>query len=437
MQILSVAAAFLFLGNAALCSGFGRVKSGVVIDGIEVGGLPYAAAEKILREDLATRVLPVVIHAPKGDLFFDLPVADDAAELVRRAKRDEKLTLSFTRRWADMEGTLQEVCARNSETAIPAELGFSRAGFTYSPGKSGIACDYGALLEDAQEGLSRERCELSLKTRSYLPAVTEEMLRKRTRKLASFSTAFDPQNAPRSRNIALAAEKISGSVILPGEEFSFNKTVGARTAENGFEIANVIYEGEFVPGVGGGVCQTSTTLFGAALRAGLTITESHAHSLSVGYVPPSLDAMVSSSSDLRFLNPYAFPVYLLGGAEGGSVTFSVYGMPDGRTYRTESVTLARISPPEPEIVEGESGELRREKEGIKSESYLIVTDKGGRLLSRTRIRRDCYAAVRGKRGALPVPKAGESVPKEGQESLVGSENIQNSFEKIPEAGKND
>lgn len=400
MQLFAIAAAFLFLGNAVFCP-VGRVKRGAVVDGVEIGGLPYAEAEKLLHEELSLHVSPVCVHTPKGVFRFDLPVSDNAAEIVRKVKENQTASLSYSRRWTDMEEDLFRICKENSREAVSAEVLFSGDGFRYTPAQCGVACDYHRLLCDAQKGLSQKKCDLFLKTRSVRPSVTEETLRKRTQKLASFSTSFDPSNAPRSRNIALAAQKISGSVIGPKEEFSFNQTVGERTQENGFEIANVIYEGEFVPGVGGGVCQASTTLFCAALFAGLSVTESHAHSLSVRYVPPSLDAMVSSVSDLRFLNPYDFPVYLLGGTKNGEVFFTVYGMPDGKTYKAESVTLGKIVPPAPEIVEGERGVLKKEREGIKSESYLSVFDKNGRLLSRKRIRRDCYAAERGKIGSIP------------------------------------
>lgn len=90
----------------------------------------------------------------------------------------------------------------------------------------------------------------------------------RTQKLSSFSTRFDASKTARVHNISLACERIAGSVLEPGEIFSFNETVGLRTRENGFLDAPVIVAGEFVSGTGGGVCQASTTLMGAALRAG-------------------------------------------------------------------------------------------------------------------------------------------------------------------------
>ena len=221
-------------------------------------------------------------------------------------------------------------------------------------------------------------------------------MKARTKKLSAFSTYFDASKTARAHNIALACERVAGNVLLPGETFSFNTAVGLRTAENGFLEAPIISGGEYVSGTGGGVCQASTTLMNAALRAGLTVTESRPHSLAVGYVPPSLDAMVSRWSDLKFTNPYPFPVYLLGRAAAGKVTFEIYGKPDGRRYETESRVLARIPPPEAEIREGEEDRtVRAEKEGVRSESYLLVYDERGALVQKKLLRRDSYAAVQG------------------------------------------
>ena len=127
-------------------------------------------------------------------------------------------------------------------------------------------------------------------------------------KISSYTTYFNAEDRGRCENIAIAAELISGITVQPYGEFSFNQTVGKRTEEAGFQQAKIIVNGEYVLGTGGGVCQVSTTLYNAALKSGLTVTEFHPHSLQVSYVPPSRDAMVSTQSDLCFINPHSFPV---------------------------------------------------------------------------------------------------------------------------------
>lgn len=136
----------------------------------------------------------------------------------------------------------------------------------------------------------------------------------------------------RCRNIELAASFLNGVTLEGGEALSFNKTVGERTAARGFKEAKIIQSGEFISGVGGGVCQASTTLFNAALLSGLNVTERRNHSLSVSYVPASRDAAVSSRCDLKIVNPFAYPVYLRAVCAGKRITVTFYGTRSRRTY---------------------------------------------------------------------------------------------------------
>lgn len=375
----------------------GRVERGVTIEGIAVGGQKYDVAERVVREKIKSELAPLTVHTPAGDVSFSLEFQDNLHELVRRAKKGESLEAEVRRQWATMEEDIAALCEQNAKTAQNAEVGFSAAGFSYQAEKKGLYCDYARAIALAEEGLKSG--EFTLPVGEYAPAVTEQILRERTRLLAKYTTYFDAENKPRAGNIALAASRIAGVVLGAGEEFSFNGTVGARTKANGFQEASVILDGKFVPGVGGGVCQASTTLMNAAIRAGLTVTESRPHSLSVGYVPPSLDAMVSSQSDLRFRNPYPFPVYLNARTKGGSVTFYVYGKQDGKKYETESHVLYRIAPPP--AAEVDAGPCKG-KEGLVSESYLLVYDGSGKLLSRKLFRRDRYAPVQEKKLKEPV-----------------------------------
>lgn len=410
----NVTAALLLAGSAFFlqgCSAGGTVKRNVVIEGVEVGGLPYAEAEERVRAKIAEDLPPLVVRTPAGEFPVKLSFSDNVSELVRGAKKGESLSADVKREWVGEEEELEEICVANARTAVDAQLSFSADGFSYSPETDGIACDYRKLLSDVTDALSEDITEITLVCREYKPAVTEESLRARTRLLSSYTTYFDGDNEPRVTNIRLSASRVSGTLIGPNGEFSFNAAVGKRTEENGYRLAAVIQDGQFAQGVGGGVCQTSTTLFNAALRAGMTITESRNHSLAVSYVPPSLDAMVSEYSDLKFRNPYDLPVYILSRVQGEGVTFEFYGLPDGYRYETESKVLMRLPPPAPQIVEGEREEvIRAEKEGLASESYLLTYDGEGTLLSRKRIRKDSYAAVQGIYQVVPE----DPVPPEGE-----------------------
>lgn len=379
----------LFCGNA-----FGRVNGGVVINGVEIGGMRYGEAESAVRAQISPASF--CLQTPLGDFSFPLTVTDDVSRLVRVARKNERLTANVSYAWADAESDVFSVCKKVSYAPRNASVRFSKEGaFEYLPAYDGLVCDYERSLKSALDALEQKKMRSQLVTRELAPELTERDLKERTRLVGEYSTAFNGDNAARKHNIALACTKISGTVLPAGGVFSFNETVGKRTEENGFEVASVIFEGEFVPGVGGGVCQVSTTLMNCAVRAGLCVTESRPHSLSVSYVPPSCDAMVSDYSDLKIKNSYAYPVYIAAHTGDTFVTFQIYGMPDGRRYELESTTLLRVSPPPDKVIEGDEDKIvRQAKEGISSESYLAVYE-GERLVSRTLFRRDRYAVVQG------------------------------------------
>ena len=224
-------------------------------------------------------------------------------------------------------------------------------------------------------------------------------------KLGAYTTYFSEKDGGRCRNIALAAERIDGVALQPYGELSFNALVGKRTRENGFFEAKIIAGGEFVVGVGGGVCQVSTTLYNAALLSGLAVVEVHPHSLAVGYAPPSRDAMVSSESDLKLFNPFDETVYFSVKTGNGAITVTVRGEKTGRSYDIESRTVAYIPPPPPEEVT--DGKLIREgRDGVKSEAYL-ERYQGDKLVERKRLRTDEYRPIQG----IIVKKVGEPTIK--------------------------
>lgn len=214
-------------------------------------------------------------------------------------------------------------------------------------------------------------------------------------KISSYTTYFNQNDGGRCANIQIAASLVDGVTIQGYGEFSFNGTVGKRTEEAGFREAKIIVNGEYALGVGGGVCQVSTTLYNAALKSGLRVTEFHPHSLRVGYVAPSRDAMVSAQSDLKLFNPRAHAVYLSAKVVDGAVKITFFGKNEGYRYEIISKSLAEIPPPPPIVKEGENEEILREaKCGVKSEAYL-ETYFGDRLLSRKRLRADEYSPIQG------------------------------------------
>ncbi|WP_453990790.1 VanW family protein [Bacillus nitroreducens] len=142
--------------------------------------------------------------------------------------------------------------------------------------------------------------------------------------LGSFTTYFDASVKGRSFNIKKSADEINNIVLGPGDQFSFNTVVGNASKANGYALATVIVNKEFVPGYGGGICQTSSTLYNAVAKAGLEIVQIHHHSKPVGYVPLGKDATVAYPYlDFKFANNRPYPVVLKSSVKGGSIQFEV------------------------------------------------------------------------------------------------------------------
>lgn len=159
-------------------------------------------------------------------------------------------------------------------------------------------------------------------------------------KLSSFSTGYSSSGGSRKTNIAVAAKNLNGKILLPGESISVDKSIKSRNAANGYAKAGSYLNGKTVQTYGGGICQVSTTLYGAILRAGIIPSTRFAHSMSVGYVPLGLDAAISEGyKDLVFSNPYEHPIYIEATANGSTLTFSIWGdknMLNGYTYQPKS-----------------------------------------------------------------------------------------------------
>lgn len=160
---------------------------------------------------------------------------------------------------------------------------------------------------------------------SLYPKVDSELLANiRARPIGYYVTYFNSRNKYRYNNIRLATQAINNYVVQPNETFSFNRVVGVRTRGRGYLPAKIIVRGEFSEGIGGGICQISSTLFNAVDRAGLTIVQRFSHSRSVPYVPPGRDATVNwGGPDFSFMNNYNQPILIRAHALPGRVYVSI------------------------------------------------------------------------------------------------------------------
>ncbi len=295
--------------------------------------------------------------------------------------------------------------------------------FVISRAREGRIADVKRLYQDIYLALKKgAKARVNLKTIGIAPDVTESDNAKLTDKISEFSTSFSSSADGRKNNIRLAVSKINGTVLGAGEEFSFNGKVGARTEKNGFSVAKIIVAGEYTEGVGGGVCQVSTTLYNAALTAGMKVTSVRNHTIAPSYVSPSLDAMVNaSSSDLKFVNPYDTPVFIKAESANDIAKITFYGLKPEYSIKAISRVISRTEVPEDKVVvdsehkfipadspAGARVRVSYGHAGVKSEAYLRYFSRQGRLIREEKIRSDSYAKTQGIVAVSPDKPSAEN-----------------------------
>lgn len=293
----------------------------------------------------------------------------------------------------NIESDLNEVCARIERAPENAKAFFGKDGtFTYAQGRNGRRADVDATLEKL---VFSDVCEVVCV--DVPPAVTAELLRKNTVKIASFSTSYATSSPARKKNVELAATRLNGKVVPSGGELSFNETVGARTTENGFCEAKVIVNGEYTTGVGGGVCQVSTTLYNAWLLTGQSVPVSRAHSLVPSYVRPGLDAMVSETGDLVVRNDSRFPLYIHSEANGSLLTFILFGPKPEYEIVVTNELVRSIPYEEYETIEGDADAvLSYPKPRAIYRSFRLYRENGREIVKEV-LRLSDYLPQKGKK----------------------------------------
>ncbi|MGN1300938.1 MAG: VanW family protein [Clostridia bacterium] len=219
-------------------------------------------------------------------------------------------------------------------------------------------------------------------------------------KLSTFSTRYDATNLTRTNNLQVAVNKINGVVVMPEEIFSYNKTLGKRTAEAGYKDAAGYAGGKVVQMIGGGICQISSTLYDAVVYANLEIVERHNHAFLTSYVGAGKDAtVVYGSLDFRFKNTRNYPIKIESYMQNGIVTVNIYGIKEENEYEVEISTTILSYIPYDVIYENDSSlasgtEIVTQggQKGCKSITYKILK-QNGKEVSRSVLSTDTYSAM--------------------------------------------
>ena len=397
-----------------------RIYRGVYADGLHVGGMTKAEAMAALTEqaDMEGTDFDIVITVGNQSWHVTperVPVSRNVAEIVEQAYaqgrgntaglrgtgrtpfqerldrasdlRSFPVSLQTEKTWD--HDALRELCQgianyvnRDPVNSTVATFDFGTKTFTFTEDQPGARLDaeelydrVGAMLDEGNYFNS-----LFMTPEKIIADVTRTELMNSFGLISAYTTKTT-SNKNRNKNIQLSAQAINGVTVLPGEIFSFNGTTGERTAEKGYLPAAAISGGQSRDEIGGGVCQTSSTLFNAAARANLEILERSPHAWPSSYVEKGFDATVNwPGLDFKFRNNTDWPIFIIAAYADRKVSVSIYGMSLGADVRIdlESVTTKTIPQPEgtnyvinPELKVGESKKTVTGRKGYVVETWKV------------------------------------------------------------------
>lgn len=281
----------------------------------------------------------------------------------------------------------------------PKDAYYTTDPYVVYPHEDGI--DFEISLEEAISGYNNNTEETyTIPLTLIAPAVTTSQIGTEAfpDELGAFSTTYNSGNTNRSTNIRLASQKIDGTVVMPGEVFSYNATVGQRTAAAGFKTAAVYSGGEVTTGIGGGICQVSSTLYNAVLLSNLEIVERYNHGFNPGYVAVGRDATVSwGGPDFKFKNNRDYPVKISCSGTGGKIIVQIFGLlkedeydVEIESYVTRWISYSTITREDSSLSSGETRVIESGSNGCKSVAYRILK-KDGEVVEKELLSQDTYS----------------------------------------------
>ncbi|MBR1623623.1 MAG: VanW family protein, partial [Pseudobutyrivibrio sp.] len=332
------------------------IPNGITIGGIDVGGMTVSQADAAIDEYFAQyddvlftlSANDQTITATGADLCIGPKNADvtvkaatygsfgNFAERFKAVKdleagrgKDFELSVGVDR--AGLISYLNVASSQVNDEASDDYLTRENGSFVFHEGTSGVVVqveESAAIVADYIENQwDGQSATIALATEVKEPRGSKEELAEITDLLGSFNTDYSSSSAARKNNVANGVGFINGTILYPGDEFSVLNTITPFSAENGYMLAGSYENGTTVETYGGGICQVSTTLYGAVREAELEIITRSCHSMIVTYVPPSQDAAIAESGgkDFQIRNNKSYPIYIEGYCDGSKAYFSIYG----------------------------------------------------------------------------------------------------------------
>lgn len=431
LSLVLLLVSVLFCGLTVQAKSDDTIKPGIFAEGIDLSGMTAGQAAEAIEayvEELKEVSISLEaaddhqVQTTAGELgitWANRDLIDEALELghqgniIQRYKalkdlehENKVFPIEFQFDIQAINDILAGKCAKYDQKAVNVSLKRENGQFTVVQGQTGYVLDVEASIDSVYDYLTtqwnHEECSIPLVIAVDEPKGNAEELAAVKDVLGTFTTSYSTSGAGRSANVSNGCSLINGTTLYPGEEFSTYQTVSPFSEANGYYMAGSYLNGKVVDSLGGGICQVSTTLYNAVLKAELEVTERHNHSMIVSYVDPSADAAIAESAgkDFRFVNNTDYPIYIEGRTENKKITFTIYGKEtrdSNRSVRYESEVVETITPPADQIYADASqpiGYIVSDSAhiGYKAKLWKIVTENGQEV-SRTQVNSSNYKMV--------------------------------------------
>jgi len=311
----------------------------------------------------------------KGETGVVVDVDKTASEIIEQIQNLNVKNNSIEISTEEKSPSALDIDSIHSELYSEAkDAYFTQNPYAIFPSENGV--DFAISIDEAKAMLQEDKEEYAIPLKVLYPSVTTNMLGSEAfpNLLSQYSTSYSTRDQKRTTNLRLAANKINGTVLMPGETFSYNKVVGERTIAAGYQEAPIYVSGKVVDGLGGGICQITTTLYNAVVYANLDIVERSNHQFVPSYAPASRDAtVVYGSIDFKFKNNRDYPIKIICSVQNGIANFQIYGLKTDNDYE---VTISNR-------VTGTTSNA------IYSQAYKILK-QNGQVVSSTLLSQDVY-----------------------------------------------
>lgn len=380
------------------------IYPGVKVEGIKLGGKTKEDAEnmlkgryekELLKKNIVIKIEDKTYTISYSKLNINYNIEDTLRDAFKYGKdkdfyskyknieegKEKQFTLKYNYDKKEIDEVIGKIQQQFDKEAVDASMAKNKDDkFDISSEKEGQSLDRDKLMKNIDEGISDKAIKdivVCANIKKVEPKAKKSELQKVDTKISTFTTNFASSSDSRANNISVAAKSLNGIVLMPDETFSFNKIVGERTENRGYKAATVIVGDKLESGLGGGVCQVSTTLHNAVVRAGITPKERAHHSMPVKYVGLGLDATVDYGNiDYKFKNTLKYPLYIECLIKNKDLVFNIYSNSELMKKKYELVNNVKT--------------INKRGKAMSIASVYKVTYENGKEISKEQINTDEY-----------------------------------------------